>query len=539
MLKYFYILIFFYSITLFSQIDKNTIPVKKKLEELTKLQSKSYKLGNFNDFKIYTDSILTIAKANQFKEYEIDANVRLGMYYATLGTFDKGITYYLSALEITKNISEAYKKETVILNNLGNLYNQIGSYDKAEKSFKTALEYIEDYGGPLEYRMAVYTGLSDVATAKKNFKTALEFLQQAKEIGEKLKRDDMVINTLNEMAENYLELKQYQNALKHSEKAEKLYTHEQSVERRTLSLYLLGASLVGLKRYNDAIVPLQLSQGIALTNDFLKIEMDAHKQLARAFEKAGNLEKANMEQKGYIHTREKYLNSLSKAKRLEVEKELSKSEEQLVQESKSKWFLIFISIGIITILVVLLFIYKRKRKQLELETYQLNEARILLTNENEALKIKILKYAKTKTTNSLTSTHKEKSKKTSLTVEEQNKYIEQIADYMEKEKPYLDSEMKQSTLAEELNMSVHLFSEVLNVCFEKNFSSFINIYRVDMAKQLIKNSKYAHYKILAIGYEAGFPSKTSFNRVFKKLVGLTPSEYRKQELPLSNVSSSV
>ncbi|AXT60743.1 AraC family transcriptional regulator [Aquimarina sp. AD10] len=103
---------------------------------------------------------------------------------------------------------------------------------------------------------------------------------------------------------------------------------------------------------------------------------------------------------------------------------------------------------------------------------------------------------------------------------------------MDNEKPYLDFEIKQSDIAKNLSMTIHQFSEVLNVCLEKNFNSFINLYRVNEAKNLIKNPKYKDFKILAIGYEAGFNSKTSFNRVFKQLVGKTPSEYREESLKL-------
>ena len=97
---------------------------------------------------------------------------------------------------------------------------------------------------------------------------------------------------------------------------------------------------------------------------------------------------------------------------------------------------------------------------------------------------------------------------------------------MDKEKPYLDHEIKQSNIANDLSMSVHQLSEYLNACFKQNFNNFINIYRVEKVKELIKNPRYKDYKIIAIGYEAGFSSKSSFNRVFKNLVGCTPSEYQ-------------
>ncbi|TPN82820.1 tetratricopeptide repeat protein [Aquimarina algicola] len=528
-------LVFFLCSSGYSQNQENTVSAKEVLERLTKLQGDSYNLGDFKNFKLYTDSILTLAKANQLKAYEIDAVIRLGVYYNSLGSYDTSMKYYLEALEISKNIPDSYKKETIILVNLGNVYNQIEDHNKAQKSFDKALKYIEDFGGPDVYRMAVYTGLSDAATGNRDFNTALEYLEKAKGIGEKLKRDDIIINTLNEMAENYLELKQFQQALAHSQQAENLYTDKQSIERRALSLYLMGASLVGLENYEEAVLPLQMAQGIAISNQFLKIEMDTYKQLAKSFEKLGHLEKANMQYKGYINAKEKYLQTLSKAKRFEIEKELAKTEVKLKKESTFKWTSILIGIAITFILLGVLLVYQKKKKHAELEAYQLKEDRLLLQDENEALKAKILKLVKEKTIPSLTQNDDEKSKKTSLTSAEQEQYVQKILDYMETEKPYLDHEIKQSTLAERLNMSVHLFSEVLNVCFEKNFNNFMNLYRVDKAKQLIKDPAFSNYKILALGYEAGFPSKTSFNRVFKNLVGQTPSEYRQQHLSVVNL----
>ncbi|UOB16628.1 helix-turn-helix domain-containing protein [Abyssalbus ytuae] len=527
-------LIFFLFTSVFSQKRENNVPLKENIERLTKLQSTSYDLGDYKNFKLYTDSILTIAKANQLKEYEIDAIIRLGVYYKKIDAYDQAMTYYSEALEISRDIPNSYKKQTVILINLGNVYNQIGYHDKAKKSFEEAFNYIEDFGGPDVYRMAVYTGLSDAASGNKNFTVSLEYLEKAKGIGEKLKRDDIIINALNGMAENYLQLQQYEQALTHSKKAEALYTNGQSIERRALSHYLIGASLVELKRYNEAVLPLQKAQGTAISNQFLKIQMDTHKQLAQVFEKLENLEKANAEQKGYINAKEKYLQTLSKAKRLEVEQELAKTEKILERQYTFKWSSILIGIAITFTLLGILFVYRKKKKQAEFEAHQLKEDRVLLQDENDVLKAKILKLVHEKSTNSLTERNGNRPKKSSLSKEEQEKYVRQIVDYMEKEQPYLDHEMKQSALAESLDMSVHLFSEVLNVCFEKNFNNFMNLYRVDKAKQLIKDPAYSNHKILAIGYEAGFPSKTSFNRVFKQLVGQTPSEYRQQQLIKGN-----
>ncbi|SHJ48445.1 AraC family transcriptional regulator [Aquimarina spongiae] len=523
-----YLILFLFS-PVFSQKEKHNITPKTEIERLTQLQSDTYDAGNYKNFKLYTDSILSIARANQLREHEIDALTRLGVYYKKTDAYDEAMTYYSKALEISEDIPDSYKKQTVILINLGHVYNQIGYHKKAKESFDKALKYIEDFNGPNIYRMAAYTGLSDAVSGNKNFTLSLKYLEKAKAIGEELKRDDIILNALNGMIENYLKLNQYEQALTYSKQAQTFHSTVPSIELRALNNYLLGASLVGLEKYNEAISPLQMAKGVAITNQFLKVQMLTHKQLTIVFEKQGNLKKANMEQKGYINAKEKYLQTLSKAKRLDVEQELADTEVLLKRENSFKWTSIWIGVSIAVTLLVILFVYRKNKKQAEFEANQLKEDRELLQNENEALKQKILKIAQQKSTSTINGNEKNNAKKTSLSKEEQEKYVSLILDYMEKEQPYLDHEMNQSLLAEKLGMTIHLFSEILNVCFEKNFNNFMNLYRVDKAKQLIKDPAYSQYKILAIGYEAGFPSKTSFNRVFKNLVGQTPSEYRNKQ----------
>jgi AraC-like DNA-binding protein len=55
----------------------------------------------------------------------------------------------------------------------------------------------------------------------------------------------------------------------------------------------------------------------------------------------------------------------------------------------------------------------------------------------------------------------------------------------------------------------------------------VNTYRVEYVIDLMKNDEMRNYTLLSIGFEAGFNSKSSFFRIFKKLTGKTPSEYMK------------
>ncbi|MBK1896980.1 helix-turn-helix domain-containing protein [Chryseobacterium paridis] len=98
---------------------------------------------------------------------------------------------------------------------------------------------------------------------------------------------------------------------------------------------------------------------------------------------------------------------------------------------------------------------------------------------------------------------------------------------MEKEKPYLDSELNLIKLSEQLSVSTHHLSYAINTGFQKNFFQFVNEYRIDYAKKLLKDNSANKLSILGIAYESGFNSKTSFNTTFKKFTDQTPSEFKK------------
>ena len=96
------------------------------------------------------------------------------------------------------------------------------------------------------------------------------------------------------------------------------------------------------------------------------------------------------------------------------------------------------------------------------------------------------------------------------------------------EKLYLNQDLSMTTLAAETGLSNGYLSQIINQMEGKNFFEFINSYRVEEVIRLMKDPKFAHYSLLGLAQEAGFKSKSTFNPVFKRKTGQTPSEYRKQ-----------
>ena len=98
------------------------------------------------------------------------------------------------------------------------------------------------------------------------------------------------------------------------------------------------------------------------------------------------------------------------------------------------------------------------------------------------------------------------------------------------DKVYLDETLTLSALAAIIPTSNKKISSLLNHHLNTNFYDYVNQYRVNDMIEKMKSGKYEEYTLLGIAFESGFKSKTSFNRIFKKETGLSPSEYKKQLL---------
>ena len=127
-----------------------------------------------------------------------------------------------------------------------------------------------------------------------------------------------------------------------------------------------------------------------------------------------------------------------------------------------------------------------------------------------------------------------KYEKSGLTADRAKQYLERLLLLMENDHPYRDSDLTLNQLAEMLSISPHHLSEIINSKLHQNFFDFVNRYRVEEVKKDLENPDKAHLTVLAIAFDAGFNSKSSFNSIFKRFTNLTPSEYRVQQLSMSN-----
>jgi AraC-like DNA-binding protein len=122
---------------------------------------------------------------------------------------------------------------------------------------------------------------------------------------------------------------------------------------------------------------------------------------------------------------------------------------------------------------------------------------------------------------------KEKPKR--LSTEQVANLAVQLSSLMEQDKLFLDNDLNLPTVAEKLGINIHEASFLINETAKDNFYNFINKYRVEEAKRLLASAKMEQLNILGIAFASGFNSKTTFNTTFKRVVGISPSQYSKEQ----------
>ncbi len=122
----------------------------------------------------------------------------------------------------------------------------------------------------------------------------------------------------------------------------------------------------------------------------------------------------------------------------------------------------------------------------------------------------------------------EKYRGSSMDTASSKRLITTLKTWFNSEEPFLDNALTLAAVAKKMNGSPRDISRAINENENKNFSEFVNQYRIEKAKALLVDSKYHNEKIATVAYDCGFGNVTSFNLAFKSATQLTPSQYRKK-----------
>jgi AraC-like DNA-binding protein len=119
-----------------------------------------------------------------------------------------------------------------------------------------------------------------------------------------------------------------------------------------------------------------------------------------------------------------------------------------------------------------------------------------------------------------------KSSRVTLPEEKVDQLLERVKDLLLKEKYYKDPTLSLPQLAKEAQTNPSILSKVINEGTGMNFNDFINRYRVEAVKKAFEQGEHQRKTLEGIAWEAGFNSKSTFLRAFKKHTAMTPTQYK-------------
>lgn len=115
-----------------------------------------------------------------------------------------------------------------------------------------------------------------------------------------------------------------------------------------------------------------------------------------------------------------------------------------------------------------------------------------------------------------------------LSEEELQEMIRTVKRYMETKKPYLDVDFKQADMAQATGYSIYMLSRMFNLYMNTGYYEYVNNYRVEEFKSLVKQGEHKKYTLGTLAGKCGFKAQASFFRAFRKQTGMTPNEYIRQ-----------
>ena len=107
---------------------------------------------------------------------------------------------------------------------------------------------------------------------------------------------------------------------------------------------------------------------------------------------------------------------------------------------------------------------------------------------------------------------------------------EKILDVILIQKKYKDKNYSAKRLAEDLGTNTRYISAIVNVRFHCNYTSFVNKFRIEEAMALLVDRRYLDLNMEDISDMVGFANRQSFYASFYKITGMTPRQYKMQQL---------
>lgn len=318
-----------------------------------------------------------------------------------------------------------------------------------------------------------------------------------------------------------LKAKRYQEALPIFDKQLGLMPDDDSHARYTLlTIYNKSRVLALIGRYNEAIELLLRGERICQKYGTKDASVEFYRSLAEYQQRLGKKNLALQYQSHYFALKDTLLNlqQFANIKEISFAGSLRKVNEQMEQGRRERQIMTTTIIVLLIIALVIslsLYILYRKNRQLRASysnLYQKNQEVLRLEEEYKKPQLE------------------EKYKQSRLGEPDKQALYDKIQQILANSKEIFDSDFSLQRLADLTETSYKKVSQVINEKAGCNFNNLINEYRIKEAcRRMNDKEQYGKYTIEAISTSVGFKSRSTFLLQFKRVTGLTPSEYQRAQ----------
>lgn len=434
------------------------------------------KIGDYERANEYNFKALKLF-VNQKNDMHI-ARCKLGIgnVYYLLHDYEKANSFFIEADTVFVRLNDS-KGHGICLTNMGSIYKDIGECEQALKCFYEAVS-ICDIDNDKDGNAYNYSNIGSVYINLMDYRQAINYYNKSNDICFELNNNSLLSSNYLQLSKIYFALEQFDTACDYCIHCLDLVkkTGEKNIESQALEQ--LSDVFLECGNYKKAY---EYYRRASIINDsLLYVEKSARNALLEEKYNNERLEKGNLELR--------FTNEI-----------------QAIQIHNQRQHIVgfaIISLILSVLFVIILVLYRKK-----------NTAYKWIVKKNLEI---------------IQTEQKIKSLSNIVPEEKQNSIIVFLETEFIENKIYTDQELTLEKLAKLCKTNRTYLSKIINEEYKKNYTDLINGYRINEAIRLISDPVISQkYSIEAIAYESGFTNISSFNTTFKKITGLTPSDFRK------------
>ncbi|MCD4696469.1 MAG: AraC family transcriptional regulator [Bacteroidales bacterium] len=482
-------------------------------------------IGKYETAIKYFNMAITAGRSINYEPIIPYAYNGIGLAYKYLANYDSAIIYYKAMVEINKKTGNELAL-AIDYSNIGALYFQWEQYRQAFDYFNNAKEIIEKKGTEDDLSL-ILNSLGNVYRAQGKYELALDYFKQALTIDSTTRIEVNMSSRYNNIGELYSEKGNYQEALYYYKLSLALNQKMGQNHSIAINLHNIGDLYVKTENYTKA--QSYYKQGLQLADSLntTSTVIEYLGSLSNLNNLSGNYKQALIYQIQYSELKDsifKGKNQMALAD-MKTKYDLDKKEKEIVllnqknelKEArvsvyKTRLYYLIAGIVIVSTLLIFLFFQFRHKEKAYRKLVEKNQ-KLLKSNGNN------LSSYNTKSVNN--------NSNTKLPDSEQQIIQSKLRQLFANDKIYLNKNLTEKDVAKKIETNTHYLSQVINNCFNTNFTGFINEHRIIESCCFLCEPDNANFTIEGIAQMSGFKSKSAFNNAFKSITGVTPSYYRK------------